>query len=156
MAMALDMSRYDELLHLFTHPYDAADTELPEGMRLRRRQSPPRLHKYPRLLAKVQALEKAGKREDVVRMLTLVERWMASHPSARLLPLEIASLLGPAAAAAKGETGGEDEVVEVFDLCGDDDAATRDLIDMVGRCRLTPFQPMFAQLTPRLVLTLLN
>ena len=104
----------------------------------------------------MQALEKAGKREDVVRVLTLVERWMASHPSkARLLPLEIASLLGPAAAAAKGGTGGEDEVVEVFDLCGDDDAATRDLIDMVGRCRLTPFQPMFAQLTPRLVLTLL-
>ena len=49
---AADLSRYDELLRRYTEPYDAADTELAEGMRLRRRQSAERLAKFPRLLAK--------------------------------------------------------------------------------------------------------
>jgi len=48
----VDISRYDELVRRYTLPYDAADTELAEGMTLRRRQSAPRLAKFPRLLAK--------------------------------------------------------------------------------------------------------
>jgi len=51
-AGAAYLSRYDELLRRYTEPYDAADTELAEGMRLRRRQSAERLAKFPRLLAK--------------------------------------------------------------------------------------------------------
>jgi len=56
----VDISRYDELLRRYTLPYDAANTELAEGMHLRRRQSAPRLAKFPRLLAKVIRDAKAG------------------------------------------------------------------------------------------------
>ena len=107
-------------------------TELAEGMNLRRRQSAPRLATFPRLLAKVTRLAKAGRRGEVVRILTLVERWMASHPShARLLPREIASLMGPARASGAAGAAGADEGeegIEVHDYVDLSDEP--DLVDM--------------------------
>jgi len=122
-----DLSRFDELMRIYTEPYDAADTELAEGMRLRRRQSAERLAKFPRLLAKVKKDAKAGRREDVVRTLTLVERWMTSHPAhAKLLPREIARLMVRAGAAGAGEE--EEEEVKVYGFVDLSDEP--DLVDM--------------------------
>jgi hypothetical protein len=74
----------------------------------------------------------AGRREDVVRTLTLVERWMTSHPAhAKLLPREIASLM-----VREGAAGPEEEVYDCIDLS--DEA---DLVDMVGQCQLTLWNP---------------
>jgi len=127
---AADLSRFAELMRRYTEPYDAACTELAEGMHLRRRESAPRLAKFPRLLTKVKRLAKAGRRGDVVRMLTAVEVWMTRHPSqARLLPRDIASLLVPAVAAGGGGEGQMIEVHDFVDLSADD-AAAEELVDM--------------------------
>jgi hypothetical protein len=103
---AADLSRFAELMRRYTEPYDAACTELAEGMHLRRRESAPRLAKFPRLLTKVKRLAKAGRRGDVVRMLTAVEVWMTRHPSHQMI-----------------------EVHDFVDLSADD-AAAEELVDM--------------------------
>jgi len=83
-AHAADLSRYDELMRTYTEPYAIAaapDAELADGVRLGRKErrerrdaltdSAPRLACYPRLLNEVRALASAGRRGDVVRMLTV-------------------------------------------------------------------------------------
>ena len=83
-------SRFDELMRIYTQPYAAAQySELAEGAPLGRRErrerrdalsdSAPRLACYPRLLTEVRALASAGRREDVVRILTVGRILLATH-----------------------------------------------------------------------------
>ena len=77
---AFNEEEYRRMYNLYCHPYAASDTSLPEGMRLRRRESRPRISDFPKVQAAVKAMERRGDRRKVLNTLQRLERWLSHVP----------------------------------------------------------------------------
>jgi hypothetical protein len=83
-ATVIDDDRYVLLYDRYCRKYDAADTTLPEGIRLRRRRSAPRLSAYPKIAKAVAAMARRGERRRVLATLEKLDTWMTHCPTGNL------------------------------------------------------------------------